>query len=195
MKFDKDNFKSNKILFIVLLPLVALMFFVDNKYVNNDFLNGAKKDYEQNLGRLQISEIMASNKGAYIDEFGDCYDWVEIYNGTNQDINLKNYGLSDTKSEKVKWLFPDVEIKSKDYMVIFLTKMNKDGLYASFSLKSEGGENLVLRSPSGEIIDKVKTINVPKNNSMVRDSNNNWTNTIDITPGYSNDELRSRRYY
>ena len=73
-------------------------------------------------------------------------------------------------------------------MVIYLCKKNKSGLYANFSLKSDGGENLVFSTPSGDIIDSVKTVTIQKNNSMAIDKNGKWVETSDITPGYSNDE-------
>lgn len=53
---------------------------------------------------------MSSNGGVYSDEFGNLDDWVEIYNGTSKDINLKGYMLSDEES-KNKWSIPDVIIK------------------------------------------------------------------------------------
>lgn len=194
MKFDLSVINKNKLFLLMLLPLVGLMFIIDNKNSRNKILSTVKDEYESDTGRLIINEVMSSNKGAHIDSDGNCYDWVEIYNGTNHAINLKNYGLSDTKSDKVKWLFPDVKIESHGYIVVYLTKLNKEGLYASFSLKSEGGENLVLRAPSGDIVDKIKTINVPRNYSMIRDKDNKWTTTKDITPGFNNNEQGRKDY-
>ena len=194
MKFDLSVIKNNKLFIFLLLPLIVLMFLIDNKDSKNKIVQTVNNNYESGTGRLVINEVMASNKGAFIDKDGNCYDWVELYNGTNHSINLKNYGLSDTKSDKVKWIFPDVEIEKHGYLVIYLTKTKKEGLYANFSLKSEGGENLVLRAPSGDIVDKIKTVNVPRNYSMIRDKNNKWTTTAEITPGFNNNEQGRKDY-
>ena len=74
---------------------------------------------ESIIGSLVINEIMTSNKGAYADPYGKLYDYVEIYNGSNKKINLKNYGLSDVNTE-IKYTFPNIEIKPKEYIVIFV---------------------------------------------------------------------------
>ena len=51
---------------------------------------------------LQINEVVSSNSSIFFDEDGDTPDWIEIYNTSNNSINLKGYGLSDNLSEKFK---------------------------------------------------------------------------------------------
>ena len=166
MEIDKTRLKDNIKLLAICIPVLALLFFLDNRYAAKTNLSTDFKSTDIEVDGLVINEIMSSNKGVYVDENGKLYDWIELYNGTNSDINLKNYGLSDSLDEKVKWLFPDVTIESKGYLIIYLTEMETDGLYAPFSLKRTGGENLTLRSSSGDIIDTVKTLNVPKNKNI-----------------------------
>ena len=192
MKLDLTKLKDNLRLIVICIPIVILLIFVDNKKISTNFSRSMNKDLSK--GRLVINEVMTSNKGVYVDEDGKAYDWVELYNGTDNDINLKNYGLSDTSEEKVKWLFPNVTIKSKEYLIINLSEIEKDGLYASFKLKKSGGERLTLRSSSGDIIDSVKTLSIPKNNSMMRTDNNEWVITDEITPGYENSESGRKEF-
>ena len=116
MKLDLTKLKDNIKLIIICIPIVVLLIFVDNKKISTNFTRSMNKDISK--GRLVINEVMTSNKGVYVDSEGKAYDWVELYNGTGSDINLKNYGLSDTSEEKVKWLFPNVTIKSKEYLII-----------------------------------------------------------------------------
>lgn len=192
MKLDLTKLKDNLKLIVICIPIVILLIFVDNKKINTSLARNMNKDLSK--GSLVINEVMTSNKGVYVDNDGKAYDWVELYNGTDNDINLKNYGLSDTSEEKVKWLFPNVTIKSKGYLIINLSEIEQDGLYASFKLKKSGGEKLTLRASSGEIIDSVKTLNIPKNNSMMRDENGEWIITDEITPGYENSEEGRKKF-
>ena len=99
---------------------------------------------------------MSSNSGSYIDEDGNTYDWIELYNGTSEDVNLKDYGLSDDVSGRVKWKFPNITIKSKEYLVIFFSGKKESGLKVNFSLSKNGGETITLKNSNGKTIDSVK---------------------------------------
>ena len=136
--------------------------------------------------KLVINEIVTNNEGLNIDEEGNLYDWIELYNGTNKDIDLTNYGLSDKENGQIKWVFLSVTIKSKEYLIIYLTGKRKTGLNANFSLKNDGGELITLKSPSGKVVDTIETIELSKNNSMYRDSEGKWKVTEEVTPGYEN---------
>lgn len=138
------------------------------------------------INTLVINEILTDNEGVNIDEFGNLYDWIELYNGTDKDIDLTNYGLSDEDNGSIKWIFPEVIIKSKSYLVVYLTGKNSKGLYANFSLKKDGKETITLKNSKGKVVDAVKTLELLENKSMVRNSNGKWEITNEVTPGYEN---------
>lgn len=181
----KENSKYILILGLVLIFLVGVEIAFSNNKTNND---KTLSDKEISYNELVINEIMISNDGAYVSPDGNLYDWIEIYNGTNEDIDLFNYGLSDENSGETKWLFPSVTIKSKSYLVVMLSGSNEKGLIANFALSRKGGETITLKSPKGKVIDSVKTIDIEKNSVMARDSNSKWIETKEITPGYSNNK-------
>ena len=66
----------------------------------------------KNDGKLIINEILASNKGVYQSIDNEYYDYIELYNGYDHDINLSGYYLSDDNYNLKKWQFPDVTIKA-----------------------------------------------------------------------------------
>ena len=181
----KENSKYILILGLVLIFLVGVEIAFSNNKTNND---KTLSDKEISYNELVINEIMMSNDGAYVSPDGNLYDWIEIYNGTNEDIDLFNYGLSDENSGETKWLFPSVTIKSKSYLVVMLSGKNEKGLIANFALSRKGGETITLKSPKGKVIDSVKTVDIEKNSVMARDSNSKWIETKEITPGYSNNK-------
>ncbi len=188
---DKTKKRDNKFLFISIFIIIVILIF--SYYITNNFNASAQvlldEELEEVSGsfetRLVINEIMSSNGGVITDENGQLYDWIELYNGTNNDINLKNYGLSDAKNS-IKWVFGDQIIKSKGYLLIFLSGDNRSGLYANFKLRNEGGEVLNLRNPSGELIDKIELSALDKNEVLARNSENEWVKYTSATPGFEN---------
>ena len=187
MRFNIKKFKSNILFFIfslsliIVLILLSLLFGKKENKLDKVDLN----DKDINIKELVINEIMTSNNGVLADENGKIYDYIELYNGSSEDVNLKNYGLSDTDG-KVKWTFGDTIIKSKEYLVIYLSGTKDDGLYANFKLKSSGGEVLALIKPNGKAQDAVETISIDSNYVMARDSEGKWVVQTEATPGYAN---------
>ena len=118
----KDYIKYIFIFFLVLVILILVEFYY-NKHKNSLELSDDKILYNS----LVINEIMTSNDGSYTSDSGECFDWIELYNGTDRDIDLNGYRLSDEDSGETKWLFPNVTIKSKEYMIVYLTGEQERG--------------------------------------------------------------------
>lgn len=192
--FEKDKLKENTVLFIALIGIILILTIIDIFINNKDNIFTSLTDDKININQLVINEIMTSNKGAYVDFNGNAYDWIELYNGYDEDINLFNYTLSDEESGKTKWIFPNVTIKSKEYLIVYLSGTNDEGLYANFSLKKEGGELVTLKKPNGKVVDSVKTESLEKNTTMARDSEGNWVKTNEITPGFDNNKEGRNKY-
>ena len=97
---------------------------------------------------------------------------------------------ADTLIMKLEVTFPDIEIKSKEYLIIYLSDSvsGNSQLHANFSLKQSGGEIVTLRKPNGKVADTVKTVKLDNNISFARDSQGKWITTSEITPGYENNK-------
>lgn len=188
MSFDFNIIKTNKKFIIVMLVCIFLLVLLNGILFVIEPSESKLDNKEIEISKLVINEIMTSNKGVYIDATGNTYDWLELYNGSAKDVDLTNYGLSDKEDGQVKWLFPSVIIPKDSYLIVYLPGDKQEGLYASFSLKQEGGETLTLKSPNGKVVDTVKTLKIDKNNVMARNSKGEWIVTADITPGYKNNE-------
>ncbi len=188
--------KQNKFLILLLLGIIIFVTFL-TIILNKTSSHSLKEtDLEQEgnskVGSLVINEIMSSNGGAIAAPDGGIYDWVELYNGNNYDISLSNYGLSD--EEEAKWTFPNIKMKAKSYLVIYLSGTKQEGLYADFKLRSSGEETLSLRNPSGKVVDTVKTVSLNKNQSMARNNSGEWIVTSVSTPGFANTEKGRESY-
>ncbi len=139
---------------------------------------------------LVINEIMASNASTIQDEDGDYEDWFEIYNGTNQTVNLQGYKISDTPSNPGRWTFPDITLAPGDHLLVFASgknRINGSYLHTNFSISIEG-EYLLLSDPNHNILDYLQPIQLTTDNSYGRltDGADSLVFFSGSTPGYSN---------
>ncbi len=75
--------------------------------------------------QVYINELMSSNSYVLSDEDGDYSDWIEIFNAQDTAVNLQGYGISDSKSNPFKWIFPSVVIEPKQHLLIFASDKNR----------------------------------------------------------------------
>lgn len=106
---------------------------------------------------IVINEFIASNQdsiGGIPDANGEFDDWLELYNNTDETIDLSDYYLSDNFEQPQKWKFPDsTKIEPNDYLIIWADKDHaQTGMHASFKL-SASGEYLMLSHETGTVID------------------------------------------
>ena len=185
---NKEELKKN-MLFLISSIVIIIIFFIISEFLNQPQSSLKEAELDENgeivTDKIIISEIMSSNKGSFMDPTGHNYDWVEIYNGKDHEVNLKNYALSDTK-KTVKWVFPEVQVEAHSYLIVYLAGIKSEGLYTNFKLKSSGGEDVVLINPAGKIVDGVNTVALEKNEVMFRNNDGAWYRSKNATPGYAN---------
>jgi len=185
MKFKKNFFFKN-ILFILLASILVFGAIFVSELAKTALLDDQNNNSENQVDatKLVINEVMSSNQGAYADSKGNLYDWIELYNGSNHDIELKGFGLSDNP-KNTRWVFPDVTIAKKTYMIVYLSNNNQEGLYASLSLKSEG-ESILLRYPNGSVVDQVEVPPLGNNQVYTRINADSFNIQDEISPGFEN---------
>lgn len=102
-----------------------------------------------------ITEFMAANEGALLDEDGQDSDWVELFNAGSESVNLAGWYLTDTPANLVRWRFPSVTIGSQQFLVVFASEKNRtlngNELHTNFKLNA-AGDYLALVRPDGVTI-------------------------------------------
>lgn len=97
-----------------------------------------------------ISEFLAANSSAIRDDFGESSDYVEIYNGTSQAINLEGYALTDSLENKSRWVFPATNLLAGQHLLVWASAQDRRipgrPLHTNFKLSSDG-ESLALIKP------------------------------------------------
>lgn len=105
---------------------------------------------------LVINELSADNETIAADEDGEYDDWIELYNNSDENIDLAGYHLSDNAGDMTKWTFPDVSIEAGAYLIIWADgdSMAVSGLHTNFKL-SAAGEVLSLSDADEQLVDQI----------------------------------------
>ena len=151
---------------------------------------------------VYISEYSASNCNNNGANCGNYEDWVEIYNGTNESIDLSGYFLSDKIDNLTKWQFPgSLVVPSMSQVIVYASGLDPNfgvsTTNTSFKLtQTNNDEYVILSDPDGQVLDYINLENHQLNHSFGRQSNSgNWSVYVDPTPGTSNDNSDSYTAY
>ncbi len=116
---------------------------------------------------VQISEVMAANKATLADEDGNFPDWVELYNPSDEELDLRGCSLRCGGDSQVL----AQAIAAGEYALVFCR---------DFGISADG-ETLALLSPDGGVIDEWKIPATEPDTSVTPDGVSLWP-----TPGYEN---------
>jgi len=106
-------------------------------------------------GDIVFNEIMTQNSSTCTDQDGEYDGWIELYNTTCENQNLKNLFLSDDPTVLTKWTIPDTTITAKGYLIIWGdNNISQTGLHTNFTLPENNGQ-LILSNGSSPSIDSV----------------------------------------
>ena len=137
---------------------------------------------------LVINELMASNIGMAMSPATNFDSWIEIYNPTNQDVDLGGWYLSDDPSTPTLWHMPkDMgKVPAKGFKVVWLGSNNIKQDQAPFKLDCDGG-TVYLSDPSGQLVTSQSYPEAISRTSYARiiDGEEEWGWTKAIPPRHS----------
>lgn len=179
-----------------LLPLLSgLCFFL--------FAHYSSAQCEPFFGKLVINEVVAGNDNVGTDEFGENDDWIEIYNGSDEAINMEGIFLSDNHGgNRTKFRFPDFTLPAGEVVVVWCDDQPEQGdFHAEFRL-SASGEEVGLYNQDTISLDYVRFGAIPDDISIGRFPNGtgpfnlliptfNGNNTNSVQPGLVINEYQS----
>ena len=137
---------------------------------------------------------MAPNSSTYADANGDVEDWIELYNGGTEPVNIGGLFLSDNPNNLLKWQIAASEvIDPGDFAIIYADKEpERGGLHAVFNLKADGETVILSQVMDNElvILDSITYPAVPAFASYGRttDGDSDWTFFGEMTPDAPNEE-------
>ena len=145
-----------------------------------------------NIDGICINEVCSNYFPTSFAETQPASDWIELYNASDQCINLGNYYLSDDKNDLMKCNLPAVELMPGCYYVIHSMAENEpldEREILNFKISAQG-ETLYLSKQEG-VLD---IVNVPKLNtntawSRLADAGGDWGRT-ELSYGFSNNQSK-----
>jgi hypothetical protein len=143
-----------------------------------------------------INEVMARNESFLADANGNYYDWIELKNNTDQDINLKGYSLSKGSGQDTKFVFSDYVLPAHGFAVFFAdAEVDADGTsnYVPFSI-SASGETLYLCDVACDEPQIFETGFLEKNASSGLNENGERVFFLKPTPGETNSTVYAKSY-
>jgi len=151
----------------------------------------------QGQSPVQLSEFMASNS-LISDPAGDFDDWIELFNPTDQPVDVGGMYLTDDLTQSNRWQFPVSQafittIPAQGYLVVWADNdVNQGPLHANFKL-SQSGEQIGLFDMDGTPIDTLTYPAQQTNVSWAFDGVlNRWYAATYATPGQPNAPVFAR---
>ena len=119
---------------------------------------------------------MASNSATNVSGAAKLCDWIELYNTSNETVDLSGYGLSDNIGRPRRWQFPEgTVIYPGSYLTVLCDgdtgATTASVLHTNFKIKRAGGETVCLSDPTGKVLDKLVLPEVPTDVSYGRTLN------------------------
>lgn len=122
------------------------------------FTNCNNDDPIEETPDVVINEVLPKNSQNGSDQDGDFDDWIELYNPADVDQDISGYYLTDSKKNPTKWKFPTgTTIKANNYLIVWADEdsTHVSGLHTNYKLSADG-ENIVLLSPTQEVLNLVE---------------------------------------
>ncbi len=146
------------------------------------------------LGELVINEFMADNVSTLADATGDFADWIELYNTSNQTIQLGNYYITDKLQEPNKWKLPNLDLAPGAFQLVWASNAVARGVWHTNFALSKGGESIGLFKMHNGQLDTVDYIHFGPQNTDISygrsyDAAPTWQVFTSPTPNASNGSL------
>lgn len=147
--------------------------------------NEIVKDLKLSDYKIYINEYMTKNKGSHCISNGGCYDYVELYNYGDKDINVSGLSITDNSKKLNKDTLGSMVIKAHNYLVIYFTGGEKVEGYLCVNFKLSTNDDKIILSYDGKIIDSVDIVELVDNVSYGR-IDDKWYYFPTGTPGLEN---------
>lgn len=102
---------------------------------------------EQGITPVRINEVSGAND-SYIDEYGKKGDWLELYNTTDEEVDVEGMYLTDNPDKPLKYQITKGDTKAQTriaahgHLIVWCDNKRATtdhGLHASFKISEEGG--------------------------------------------------------
>lgn len=129
-------------------------------------ITDARERYESGASPVRINEVSAAND-IYINEYNKKNDWVELYNTTDEDIDLSGMYLSDNAGKPQKWRIGSAGgstiIPAHGTRIIWCDQLEPiSQLHAPFRLDNADGGIVSIQAADGTWADRLTYLSQPR---------------------------------
>jgi len=119
---------------------------------------------------VRINELSSSNHD-YQDENGDTDDWIELYNTSDESVDLAGYHVSDSANNRLKAVIADgLTIAGHGVLLLWADEQPAQGSnHLSLKLSSDG-DGACLSDTAGYVLDCIEFSSIPKNDAGSEDT-------------------------
>lgn len=102
-----------------------------------------------------LNELMPANRSVLVRDDGSSPDWLELFNPTEQDVDLGRFALSDSREDRTEHLLPEgLVLPAGEALVLYAVGDDDTGVTLAedelpFRLSAAGGE-VALFEPDGD---------------------------------------------
>jgi hypothetical protein len=156
----------------------------------------SNQNNENNNKVYFINEYLASNSTILADEYGEYDDWVEIYNNSENTVDIGGMFICGDPEDSIPFQIPETDpqmtsIAPRGFILLWFDRDSEQGvLHIENKLSKDGyGESIILIDRDGKtIIDSVAL--TPQNTDVsygrFPDGSDYWITFNKPTPGTSN---------
>lgn len=143
------------------------------------------EELSRGAGQVVISEFMEKNRSTLRDEDGDFSDWIELWNRSDEAVDISGWNLSDRENQ-LGWTLPEMSLQPGERIVIFASGKDRQGeqLHTGFSLS--GDEGVWLRNEYGYLCSSALCADCDGDVSMALGADGGYEQSLYPTPGYEN---------
>lgn len=91
--------------------------------------------------QVVINEGSNRNYSNIADENGDFPDWIELFNSSQDTVNLLNYSLTDKYGNPSKWTFPNVKLAPGEFRTVFCSGKDRKPVSGFVNVINTGSYN------------------------------------------------------
>jgi len=153
--------------------------------------NKANSKPDSDILPVVINEFMASNSKTIKDETGAYPDWIELYNNSDNQIDISGFYLTDKpKREPSMWRIPNgTKLSTRGFLLIWADSDPKDGPYhTNFNLGKDGDSIAIYSTDGKTLVDMIAFGSQQTDISYGRksDGEDSWMFLNTSTPGKTN---------
>ena len=179
---------STPVMALLLAAFLVVSFLYEFVIMGGDAENAAASADPVDWG-VRINEVMSANSSALISDTGKYSDWLEIYHGGYEPVNLRGWTISKSDDAIHPLTFPDYTLLPGDYLLVYADGKAQTtagyAFHAPWKLTA-AGDTIILSDAAGFVVDAIDTPSLEKNEVYCFNTSGDWEISRQYTPGMPN---------